>query len=54
MNNNTELKRLNFLPGQRKCSTCKGTGINPVFVMNVCPKCNGEGVVGVGYGTNTS
>lgn len=32
--------------GQRKCPTCKGTGINPVWQSKVCPKCNGERVVG--------
>jgi DnaJ-class molecular chaperone len=26
----------------RACPTCRGTGINPVLPVNVCPKCNGE------------
>lgn len=28
--------------GTRTCPTCKGTGINPVLPVNVCPKCRGE------------
>jgi len=40
--------------GQRICPTCKGTGINPVLITNVCPKCNGETIIGIGYGVNTN
>lgn len=26
----------------RQCPTCRGTGINPVAIYLLCPKCNGE------------
>lgn len=32
-------------PAWRKCPTCNGTGINPVLMRYVCPKCHGEGKV---------
>lgn len=34
--------------GWRECPTCKGTGINPVVTMYVCPRCNGERRVRLG------
>ena len=57
VNNNWEkIQKPILLPGQRICPTCKGTGINPVFIINVCPKCNGETVVERygRYGVNTN
>lgn len=34
-------------PGKRTCPTCQGTGINPVWMSKICPKCNGERTVPV-------
>ena len=31
--------------GMRFCPTCNGTGINPVAMHYLCPKCNGEKTV---------
>jgi hypothetical protein len=28
--------------GWRDCPTCRGTGINPMLLTRVCPRCGGE------------
>jgi len=32
----------------RQCPTRRGSGINPVWMTRVCPKCDGERVVPIG------
>lgn len=31
-----------WLPCERDCPTCRGTGVNPIMTTLVCPKCKGE------------